>query len=166
MSKFKSKILILLLSFLVLSSLSFTSAKTPLSIESITLHNEIIGKKDSKASLKSYHGSNGETVGVIVDPSIWGVPAAQTAINQYVQDLNYTGYNVILDFTGAASVLLLKSRISFMYTNYGISSVVLIGNLPSALFYHPARGTWAAETFLCELFLTDLDQMITPYLLQ
>jgi len=157
MSKFKSKILILILSFLVLSSLSFTSAKTPLSKESITLHNEIIGKKDSKVTLKQISGYNGETVGVIVDPSIWGVPAAQVAINQYIQDLNYTGYTVVLDSTGAAGVVALKNKISLWYTNFGISGVVLIGNLPYATFYHPAKGTWAAETFLCELFLTDLD---------
>ncbi len=161
MSKFKSKILILILSLLILSSLSFASAKTPLSTESITLHNEIIGAQiDSKALLKQVSGYNGETVGIIVDPSIWVVPAAQAAINQYAQDLNYTGYTVVLDSTGASNIVALKTKISLWYTNFGISGVVLIGNLPSALFYHPAKtGTipWAAETFLCELFLTDLD---------
>ncbi len=157
MSKFKSKCLLLILSFLILSSLSLTSATTPLSIESITSHNEIIGKNVTKSLLKQISGYNGETVGVIVDPSIWAVPVAQAAINQYVQDLNYTGYTVVLDTNGAASVVALKNKISLWHTNFGITGVVLIGNLPSALFYHPAKSGWAAETFLCELFLTDLD---------
>ncbi|MHA1504831.1 MAG: Ig-like domain-containing protein [Candidatus Heimdallarchaeota archaeon] len=114
----------------------------------------------NQVSPPAIYGSNGETIGIIVDPAMMTVPILVAAVNQYVLDLNMTGYNVLLDTTGAASAVLLKNKINNWYSTYGISGVALIGNLPYAQFYHPANpgaGFASAETFICDLFLTDLD---------
>ncbi|MHA1365874.1 MAG: hypothetical protein ACTSP5_05610, partial [Candidatus Heimdallarchaeota archaeon] len=65
----------------------------------------------NQISPPAIYGSNGETIGIIVDPAMMTVPALVTAVNQYVLDLNMTGYNVLLDTTGAASAVLLKNKI-------------------------------------------------------
>jgi len=102
--------------------------------------------------------SNGESVLTIVDNPLWvGNAAIRTAVQQYRLDLNNTGYHTILFTNYIANVSYLKQIIQGYYYSDQISGVVLIGPLPSAFFYHPASTNFSAETFICDLFLTDLD---------
>lgn len=102
--------------------------------------------------------SNGETVGIIVDPGIWAVgPTVQNAINQYKKDLEDTGYQVLLHTSAIGTVQQIRTFLQNWYTINGISGVVLIGNLPYAQYYHPANPSFSAETFICDLYLMDLD---------
>jgi hypothetical protein len=71
--------------------------------------------------------------------------------------LNNTGYNTILYTTAIANVQALKTLHQNWFTTYNIEGAVLIGNLPAAWFYHPAAGQFAADTFICDLYLMDLD---------
>jgi len=52
----------------------------------------------------------------------------------------------------------LKSNLSQWYDSDGLIGAVLIGRLPYAEFYHDGSVSgFAADTFICDLFLTDLD---------
>ena len=94
---------------------------------------------------------------VIVENVLNSTPAVQTAVATYVTDLNNTGYNTILYTAAIANVQALKTLLQNWYTTYNIEGAVLIGNLPFASYYHPAAPGFAAETFICDLFLMDLD---------
>ncbi len=100
----------------------------------------------------------GESIVIIVENTLWGNSAIQTAVNTYRTDLNNTGYNTILYTTAIANVQTLRSLLQGWYTNNQTTGAVLIGPLPFAQFYHPASGQFSvAETFVCDLFLMDLD---------
>ena len=101
--------------------------------------------------------SNGESVLLIVESTLWGIAGVRTAVNQYRLDLNNTGYHTILFTNFIANVSYLKQIIQNYYYSDQISGVVLIGNLPVAYFYHSATTGFSAETFICDLFLTDID---------
>ncbi|MBN1329097.1 MAG: hypothetical protein JXA54_06450 [Candidatus Heimdallarchaeota archaeon] len=101
--------------------------------------------------------SNGESVLLIVENTLWAITGVRTAVNQYRLDLNNTGYHTILFTNLITNVSYLKQVIQGYYISDQISGAVLIGNLPVAYFYHPASSGFSAETFICDLFLTDLD---------
>jgi len=160
MSKLKLIRAMLILAILSFSLGGLATLDTSMVVGSCVIDVRVREIVSNQVSPPAIYGSNGETIGIIVDPAMWATPTVQTAINQYVLDLNMTGYNVLLDPTGAASAILLKNKIQTWYSTNGISGVALIGNLPYALFYHPANpgaGFPSAETFICDLFLTDLD---------
>ena len=99
----------------------------------------------------------GAYIVVIVESILYSNPAVQTAVTTYITDLNNTGYNTILHTAVIPTVQALKTLLQNWYTTYNIEGAVLIGNLPSAWYYHPAAPGFAAETFICDLFLMDLD---------
>ncbi len=104
-----------------------------------------------------YYSLN-ETVVLIIENSLWGISAVQTAVNQYEQDLKDTGYTTIKHTNSISTVQNLKSLLQSWYTNNNSIGAVLIGNLPYAQYYHPAvLGTFNAETFTCDLYLMDMD---------
>ncbi len=95
------------------------------------------------------------TVAIIVENAIYsGVSAA---VNQYRQDLNDTGYYTILYTNSISTAEQLKALLSNWYTSDGLIGAVLIGRLPHADYHHPTANGFSAETFICDLFLTDLD---------
>ncbi|MGC9780992.1 MAG: hypothetical protein HZR80_17240 [Candidatus Heimdallarchaeota archaeon] len=116
-----------------------------------------IEKISNDPSINSY--SNGETVGIIVENALWGITAIQTAVYQYEYDLNRTGYKTLIHTASLSTATQVKTVLQNWYTTYQISGAVLIGNLPYAQFYHPAvpAVSYLAETFICDLYLTDLD---------
>lgn len=97
------------------------------------------------------------TVAIVVENSIYSSTTA--AVTQYRQDLNDTGYHTILYTDVISNAEELKSNFSQWYDSEDLLGVVLIGRLPYAQYYHPANPTagFSAETFICDLFLTDLD---------
>ncbi|MFX0168441.1 MAG: hypothetical protein ACFE89_03695 [Candidatus Hodarchaeota archaeon] len=99
----------------------------------------------------------GEYIVVIVESPLYSIPAVQTAVTTYVTDLNNTGYNTILYTTAIATVQNLRTLLQNWYTTYNIIGAVLIGNLPFAWYYHPPSSGFSADTFICDLFLMDLD---------
>ncbi|NHK30682.1 MAG: hypothetical protein FK730_04980 [Asgard group archaeon] len=104
--------------------------------------------------------SNGETIGIIVDPALWAIGSTvQNPINQYKKDLEDTGYQVLLHTATIGNVQQIRTFLQNWYSTHGISGATLIGNLPYARFYHPAIATYFPnpETFICDLFLMDLD---------
>ncbi|MFW9832039.1 MAG: C25 family cysteine peptidase, partial [Candidatus Thorarchaeota archaeon] len=100
---------------------------------------------------------SGEYLAIVVDNGLWGTPAVQTAVTTYRTDLNYTGYNTILHTAAIASVQALRLLLQNWYSTNNIIGAVLIGPVPYARYYHPANGSFSAETFVCDLFLMDLD---------
>ncbi|TFG02955.1 MAG: hypothetical protein EU542_03650 [Promethearchaeota archaeon] len=98
-----------------------------------------------------------ETIVIVVENSLWGVSVVQTAVNQYILDLQNTGFTTILYTNAISTVQSLKSLLQSWYTSYSISGAALIGNLPYAQYYHPAITGFSAETFICDLYLMDLD---------
>jgi len=95
------------------------------------------------------------TVVIVVESSLYSSVSA--AVTQYRQDLNDTGYHTILYTNPISTAEELKANLSGWYDSEDILGAVLIGRLPYAQYYHPAAGAFSAETFICDLFLTDLD---------
>ena len=97
-----------------------------------------------------------ETVAIVVESALYaGVSAAVT---QYRTDLNNSGYNTILYTSFINNHTVFRSLLNQWYITYpNFVGAVIIGRLPFAQFYHPAAGQFVAETFICDLFLMDLD---------
>lgn len=97
-----------------------------------------------------------ETVAIIVQNSLY--PAITASVNQYHQDLNDSGYNTILYTQVINTHQEIKGNLSLWYSQYSnFKGAVIIGRLPFAQYYHPASANFAAETFICDLYLMDLD---------
>lgn len=101
--------------------------------------------------------SNGESLVIIVENTLWSSSSIKTAINQYRLDLNNTGYQTFLYTNIISNVTYLRQLLQLYWTIYQISGAILIGDLPFAKFYHTGSTNFAAETFICDLFLMDLD---------
>ena len=99
----------------------------------------------------------GESIAMFVENTLWGSSAIKSAVNQYRLDLNNTGYQTILHTSSVANVTYLKQLLDLYWSTYQISGAILIGNFPYAQFYHAGSANFAAETFICDLFLMDLD---------
>jgi len=96
-----------------------------------------------------------DTVAIVVENALYSSISA--AVTQYRQDLNDTGYHTILYTNSIFTAEQLKANLSNWYDSEDLLGAVLIGRLPYAQFYHAAAGPFSAETFICDLFLTDLD---------
>ncbi len=100
-----------------------------------------------------------ETVAIIVQNTIYS--SISSAVTQYRQDLNDSGYQTILYTSVLTTAEQIKSNLTNWYNTYtNFVGAVLIGRLPYAQFYHPTTynpQTYNAETFICDLFLQDLD---------
>ena len=96
-----------------------------------------------------------ETIAVIVESSIF--PNVSEAVFQYRKDLNDTGYHTILYTNHIATAEVLKTLLSSWYESDNLVGAVLIGRLPYARFHHDESLEFSAETFICDLFLMDLD---------
>ena len=94
------------------------------------------------------------TIAIVVEATL--SPAVSVAVTQYRQDLNNSGYNTILYTQPIDTHQELKGNLTHWYESENLLGAVLIGRLPYAQFYHPA-GDFEAETFICDLFLMDLD---------
>ena len=95
------------------------------------------------------------TVAIVVETSLYSSITA--AVTQYRQDLNDTGYHTILYNNSISTAEELKANLSSWYDSEDLLGAVLIGRLPYVEFYHGAANGFSAETFICDLFLTDLD---------
>ena len=96
-----------------------------------------------------------ETIALIVDSSIH--LNLSDVVSQYRKDLNATGYHTILYTDPIATAEDLKEILSEWYENECLIGAVLIGRLPYAQYHHDASSSFSAETFICDLFLMDLD---------
>lgn len=94
------------------------------------------------------------TVAIIVENTLY--PAVSVAVTQYRQDLNNSGYRTILYTQPIDTHQELKGNLTQWYESEDLLGAILIGRLPYAQFYHPA-GDFEAETFICDLYLMDLD---------
>ncbi len=95
------------------------------------------------------------TVAIVVQNSLFSSITA--AVTQYRQDLNDTGYHTILYTNSISTAEELKANLSSWYDSEDLLGAVLIGRLPYAEYHHGTENGWSAETFICDLFLTDLD---------
>ncbi len=96
-----------------------------------------------------------DTIAIIVQSSIYS--SVEAAVFQYRQDLNDTGYHTILYTEPITTAEELKANLSLWYTSEDLIGAVLIGRLPYAQFHHDATSNFNPETFICDLFLMDLD---------
>ena len=95
---------------------------------------------------------------VIVESGLWGDVDIRTAVNQYVNDINDTGYDPILYTSAIANAQLLRALLIGWHNSDSIIGAVLIGDLPYAEFYHDdSVAGFPAEDFICDLYLMDLD---------
>lgn len=92
---------------------------------------------------------------VFVNPILYASSAIETAINTYLTDLMYSGYNPQLITTSYTDVVDLREDLQDYYYEDDIEGGVLIGQFPYAEFYDPTPDT--GGVFICELFLMDLD---------
>ncbi|MCK4567992.1 MAG: hypothetical protein KAU48_11865 [Candidatus Thorarchaeota archaeon] len=95
------------------------------------------------------------TVAIVVENSLYSSITA--AVTQYRQDLNDTGYHTILYNSSISTAEELKANLSSWYDSEDLVGAVLIGRLPYAQYHHGTENGWSPETFICDLFLTDLD---------
>ncbi len=95
------------------------------------------------------------TVAIVVENSLYSTITA--AVTQYRQDLNDTGYHTILYNNSITTAEELKANLSSWYDSEDLLGAVLIGRLPYAEYHHGTENGFSAETFICDLFLTDLD---------
>jgi len=99
--------------------------------------------------------AGGKSVAVIVQDSLYSNVSSE--VTQYCRDLEDSGYNTIL-YTGQVnSHQDLKDMLFQWYDSSSLVGAVLIGRLPYARFHHPASVQFDAETFICDLYLMDLD---------
>ncbi len=110
---------------------------------------------DEQSIVLSASIQKSETIAVIVESSIF--PNVSEAVFQYRKDLNDTGYHIILYTNPIATAEALKTLLSNWYESDNLVGAVLIGQLPYALFHHDESTEFSAETFICDLFLMDLD---------
>jgi hypothetical protein len=96
-----------------------------------------------------------ETIAIIVQSSLYA--SVSTQVGQYRQDLNDSGYSTILYTSLISTHQQLRGNLTQWYTSNGLVGAVIIGRLPYAQFYHPSAGSFAAETFICDVYLMDLD---------
>ncbi len=96
-----------------------------------------------------------QTIAIIVQDSLY--PDVSMAVAQYRQDLNSSGYNTLLYADPIETHEELKGNLTHWYASEGLVGAVLIGSLPYAQFYHNATSGFPAETFICDLYLMDLD---------
>ena len=143
---------------------------TPVPVRSLQVRTSFLGFEDrlepgtseacARGSLASQMGpappdppSLG-TVAIIVEDALY--PAVSASVAQYQQDLNDSGYRTILYTRPLDTHHELKDNLTQWYESEDLLGAVLIGRLPYAQFYHPA-GDFEAETFICDLYLMDLD---------
>ena len=96
-----------------------------------------------------------QTIAIIVQDSLY--PDVSSAVAQYRQDLDNSGYNTLLYTDPINTHEELKGNLTQWYESVDLVGAVLIGRLPYAQYYHPATGGFWAETFICDLYLMDLD---------
>ncbi len=99
-----------------------------------------------------------ETVAIIVENAIYS--SVSSSVAQFRQDLNNTGYNTILYTQVFSNHVELKGNLTSWYNTYtNFVGAVLIGRLPYAQYWHPANASygWIAQTFICDVYLMDLD---------
>ena len=96
-----------------------------------------------------------ETIAIIVQYALYANVSAQ--VTQYRQDLNDSGYNTILYTSPIDTPKQLKGNLTQWYTSDHIVGAVLIGRLPYAQYFHDDSPPFVDETFICDLYLMDLD---------
>jgi hypothetical protein len=102
----------------------------------------------------SANQSTTKWVAIYVNSTIYN--NISTEISQYQTDIAAQGFNVTNIYNWSdSSVINLKSNISTEYTNNQIEGVILIGNIPYALFDEYSALIYTG--FPTELFLMDLD---------
>ncbi|NHJ47499.1 MAG: hypothetical protein FK733_06915, partial [Asgard group archaeon] len=147
---------LIILTLIFISSFGLSVVNAPVSQEGFVIN--FSNNDDTIIDFKANGVTNGETIGIIVDPVLWAIGATvQNAINQYKKDLEDTGYVVLLHTAAIGTVQQIKTFLQNWYNVNGISGVALIGNLPYAQYYHPANPSFSAETFICDLYLMDMD---------
>ncbi|MGQ4911288.1 MAG: hypothetical protein ACP6KW_03885 [Candidatus Thorarchaeota archaeon] len=157
-----------LLAILLVGIIAFNSIPTPLleqaSGEESGLHRHTLPLREGQrypadvrgeGSMVPYPSVTPSAVAVVVESSIYA--NVSSAVAQYMLDLNNTGYHTLLYTAPISSAEELKGNLSVWYTEDSLIGAVLIGRLPYAQFYHPTNGGFNAETFICDLFLMDLD---------
>ncbi len=100
---------------------------------------------------------------VVVEENLY--PQIQNAISVYLADLTAEGYDTYLLQFGGGSAVDLRTQIIFYYLLEEITGVVMIGDLPFAVFEmfedFNNNGIWDPEenwvNFPCDLYFADLD---------
>ena len=139
-------------------SLSYSNAQylhTSDSFQLLPIENTVPESTFSTIENPNIAPQSSGTVAIVVQNSLY--PSISDAVTQYRLDLNNTGYHTLLYTDVLSNAEELKSNFSLWYDSEGLIGAVLIGRLPYAQYYHPATESFAAETFICDLFLTDLD---------
>ncbi len=96
-----------------------------------------------------------KTIAVVVQSSLYG--DVSDSVAQYLDDLRKTGFDTILYTNYIATHQQLKAHLTNWSQVSGLIGAVLIGRLPYAEFLHEATTNFDAETFICDLYLMDLD---------
>ena len=123
----------------------------------------MVGINHSKITINSlknsvnYDGNHNLTkrnnhAGIIVESGIWRNSTLQEKISVYIEDLEDIGYSVVISYNNTNTLEEIKSQLKAWYEIYNIVGAVLIGNIPYALYSNNS-----AESFICELYLMDLD---------
>ncbi|TFF92580.1 hypothetical protein EU545_00545 [Candidatus Thorarchaeota archaeon] len=97
----------------------------------------------------------GDTIALVVENALYS--SVSDSVQTYRKDLNDTGYRTLLYTQHISTAEELKSNLTQWYDTEQIIGAVLIGRLPYARYHHPASDSFSAETFICDLFLMDLD---------
>ena len=114
-----------------------------------------VSKIDCIATIPSESIQEADTIALVVESSISA--DVSDAVNQYRKDLSDTGYRTILYTNAIATAEDLKDLLSDWFESDNLVGAVLIGRLPYALYHHEASESFSAETFICDLYLMDLD---------
>jgi hypothetical protein len=95
------------------------------------------------------------TVALVVQNTLY--PNVTTAVSQYQQDLENSGYDTILYTQPIINHLELKGNLTEWFLYDGLIGAVLIGRFPYAQYYQAGTEDFDPETFICDLYFMDLD---------
>ena len=95
------------------------------------------------------------TIAVVVESVLYS--GISDSVAQYLDDLRKTGFDTILHTDYIATHQQLKALLTNWSEASELIGAVLIGRLPYAEFHHERTANFDPETFVCDLYLMDLD---------
>ncbi|MHA1243985.1 MAG: Ig-like domain-containing protein [Candidatus Heimdallarchaeota archaeon] len=156
MMTMKLKITILILLILFSPAISTKGEGDTSDVYQPLISQSLITDSDVQSSVIRPQATD-EPVVVFVESGLWGNADIKVAVNQYIYDLNHTGYEPILHTTAVANVGVLRGLLISYYNIDHIVGAVLIGDMPYEEFHDPGIIGFPNEIFICDLYLMDLD---------
>ncbi|MFX1255409.1 MAG: hypothetical protein ACFFCZ_27650 [Promethearchaeota archaeon] len=122
------------------------------------IYNPTLASWENNRSFSSSPAINGENIAILVNSDLYTTSASiRSNVTTYIKDLNDTGYITHLYTDPIPDAFTLRKFLQQWYNQYNLSGAVLIGSFPYVKYYHPQTDGYSADSFICDLYLMDLD---------